>query len=700
MSQVSNQILRRVYVLFGLFVLFGALVGLRIMALQFNKSTWVRKEMDQQVFFKKVMADRGNIVAEDGTPLATSLPFYRLAMDPTVLDTSSWESFADSLYQLSVLIATQVEAESPQDTTIDSLRVYREVKEALATGDRHIYLTRKKLNFLELGEAESWPIINRGRFQGGLVVEKFNNERYYPMGDLARITLGRLVDDTVAIRGIEYSFNQDLRGRDGYILAQKVVGGSYVPLNDYGNDGAVDGYDVVTTLDVDMQDVVEKALARGVEKHYAQYGVAILMEVETGKIKAIANYPETYNHAIATSIEPGSTFKTASAIALIEDSLISAQDTVDTGDGKIMFDDKEITDNGHVWGNISFEKVFAHSSNVGVSKTIFKHYYEEPEKFMDHLKNFGFFELANLQIKGEPKPRIIGPDDEDWTIATLPSLSYGYSLEVTPLQMATFYNGLANGGRLMRPWLVKEIRDNSHLVSQYGPAVINEEMCSPQTADAVRGLMEAVVDYGTAKRAFYNMPFQVAGKTGTARKTKAGVGYVRKYRASFGGFFPSEKPRFTLYVMVDEPDGGYSSGGSVAAPIFREIAQEVYRMDQRLARPPQNPSGKPTQKPVVKAVYAQSAQTIYPELGLSTSGAPNSDWYQATSNGHEIRFESMDLPEGRIPNLKGMTGRDALLLLESLGLDVIIQGTGRVRRQSLLPGYKYSPESTITLFLS
>ena len=174
MSQVSNQILRRVYVLFGLFVLFGALVGLRIMALQFNKSTWVRKEMDQQVFFKKVMADRGNIVAEDGTPLATSLPFYRLAMDPTVLDTSSWESFADSLYQLSVLIATQVEAESPQDTTIDSLRVYREVKEALATGDRHIYLTRKKLNFLELGEAESWPIINRGRFQGGLVVEKFN----------------------------------------------------------------------------------------------------------------------------------------------------------------------------------------------------------------------------------------------------------------------------------------------------------------------------------------------------------------------------------------------------------------------------------------------------------------------------------------------------------------------------------------------
>ncbi len=699
MSKVSNHILRRVYVLFGLFGLFGLLIVLRIMTLQLNQANWVQKGVEEQVFFQKVMADRGNILAENGTILATSLPFYRLAMDPTVIDTTLFESFSDSLRQLSMLIATHVEAESPQDTTIDSLKVYREIREAIATGDRHLYLSRKKLNFRELEIAQTWPILNQGRFGGGLVVEKFNNERFYPMEDLARITLGRLVDDTVAIRGIEYSFNHELRGRDGYMLAQKVVGGSYVPLQNFGDDGASDGYDVITTLDVDMQHVVERALERGVERHYAKYGVAILMEVETGKIRAIANYPETYNHAIATSIEPGSTFKTASAVALLEDTLVSPDDIIDTGEGKIMFDDKEITDNGHVWGKITFEEVFAHSSNVGVSKTVFEHYYEKPERYMAHLRNFGFFDVANLQIEGEPRPNIIKPDDPEWTIATLPSLSYGYSLEVTPIQMATFYNGIANNGRLMRPWLVKEIRDDAQILQQYGPEAINEQMCSPATAATMHELMQSVVNYGTARSAFRNMPFQVAGKTGTARKTQAGVGYVREYRASFGGFFPADNPRFTLFVLVDEPDGGYSSGGSVAAPIFRDIAEEIYRMDQRIAQAPEGLEGRPSDKPAPSVVYAEGARVIYDQLGISTSGAPEGEWYATESNGHEVRFAAPDAESDRIPDMRGMTGRDALILLERLGLEVSIKGTGRVRRQSLLPGYRFSSDSKITLFL-
>ena len=699
MAKVSTHILRRVYVLFGLFVLMSALIVLRILALQFNQSTWVQKQIAEKVSFRKVMADRGNILAEDGTIMATSLPFYRVSMDPTVLDTTQWENFRDSLYQLSLNFARYVEAESPRDTTVDTLAVYRAVRQAMAEGDRHLFLSRKKLNFKEMEQVQTWPIINRGRFEGGLVVEKFNNERYYPMEDLARITLGRIVDDTVAIRGIEYSFNQHLRGRDGYQLVRKVVGGSFMPLDHYGHDGAVDGYDVTTTLDVDMQEVVERALARGVERNYAKYGVAILMEVGTGKIKAIANYPETYNHAIATSTEPGSTFKTASAVALIEDGIVTGDSIIDTGEGKIMYDDKEVTDNGHVWGKISFEKVFAHSSNVGVSKTVFEAYDSLPDRYMQHLRNFGFFNLANLQIEGEPQPRIITPGDDEWTIATLPSLSYGYSLEVTPLQMATFYNGIANYGQLMRPWLVKEVRNNSKIVEQYGPEVINPQMCSPQTAEQVHRLMRAVVEYGTADDAFRGMPFLVAGKTGTARKTKIGVGYIRKYRASFGGFFPADKPRFTLYVMVDEPDGGVSSGGSVAAPIFRDIAEQVYRMDQALTRPPQRPDGKPVDKPEPRAVYAQSAQVIFEALDIPRGSTPDAEWLRGESNGHQVNFDNLHPEPDRIPDLRGMTGRDALRLLESLGLDVTIQGTGRVRRQSLLPGYKYSPDSKITLFL-
>jgi len=699
MSQVSHHILRRVYVLFGIFLLMGGLIVLRVIGLQLNQATWVEKEIEEQVSFRKVMADRGNILAEDGKILATSLPFYKIAMDPGVIDTTQWDNFRDSLYQLSLLFAREVEAESPQDTTVDTLKIYREIREAIATGDRHVYLSRKKLNFKELERVKTWPILNRGPYGGGLVIERFNNERFYPMEDLARITLGRIIDDTIPVRGIEYSFNPSLRGRDGYQLVQKVIGGSFVPLDAYGDDGAVDGHDILTTLDVDMQEVVERALEKGVERNYAKYGVAILMEVETGKIRAIANYPETYNHAIATSIEPGSTFKIASAVALIEDSLITRMDTVDTGDGTIMYDDKEVTDNGHAWGKIPFQQVIAQSSNVGVSKTVNENYGEEPEKYMAHLSQFGFFDIVNTQIQGEPAPYVITPESEEWTIATLPSQSYGYSLKVTPLQMATFYNGLANNGRLMRPWLVKEIREGSEVQQQWEPEVITERMCRPSTVAEVKEMMKAVVTEGTARRAFKGVPFEVAGKTGTARKTKAGVGYIRKYRASFGGFFPAEEPRFTLYIMVEEPDGGTSSGGKVAAPIFREIAEEIYKMDQQLSQPPVRPEGKPAAKPSSKGVYAQSARVIYDSLAIETSPMPQTNWVSAVSNKHQIEFDSLKIEAGRIPDLKGLTGRAALRLLEPLGLEVVIVGSGRVRRQSLLPGFKYGPDSRITLFL-
>lgn len=696
MNKVSNNILLRVYLLFGLFVFFGALIVLRIIALQVNKDVWVQKEMEEKVFFKRLVADRGNILAEDGTIMATSIPFYKLSIDPSRLDTNSVLSFSDSLYKLSLNIATYFPA---QPDTIDTLAVYNKVKIALAKGDRHLYLTRKKVNFKELEMVQQWPILRNSKYQGGLIAEKFNNERFYPMGDLARITLGTMSGDTLGIRGIEHSFNSELRGRDGYILAQKVVGKSYVPLDQYGEERALDGYDITTTLDVDMQDVVENALRKGVERHYAKFGVAVLMEVETGKIKAIANYPETQNHAIATQLEPGSTFKTVSAAALFEDKLMDICDTIDTGDGTMMYDDKEISDNGVAYGVIDFEKVFAYSSNVGISKAVNENYGEHPEQYMKHLERFGFFHATNNQIVGEPTPRIIKPEDDEWTIATLPSLSYGYSLMVTPLQMATFYNGIANEGKLMRPWFIQKINDNSKIIKQYGPEALNSQMCSKETAIKVRELMKAVVDYGTASRAFKNMPFLVAGKTGTARKTKRGVGYIRKYRSSMGGFFPADNPRYTLYVLLDEPDAGTSSGGRVAGPIFREISEEIYAMDLRMSRPKGKPDLAPKRKPTNKVIYAESAKKVYQEMGIRTSNVPEAEWLAAESNGHQVNLKPLEVADDRVPNVKGMTGRDAISLLENMGIKVTLKGMGRVRRQSLLPGFRIGPETSITLFL-
>ncbi|MEL6589411.1 MAG: penicillin-binding protein [Bacteroidota bacterium] len=696
MKQVSNDILKRIYLLFGLFLLFGVAVLLRVASLQVNQAAWVQREMDKKIFFKKMIADRGNILAEDGSILATSIPFYRIAMDPSRLDTSLFLNFSDSLMVLAANLADHFGGEEK-----DTMQYYHRVYNAIASGDKHVYLTRKKINFRELEMVKSWPIARLNPYEGGLLEEKFENERYYPMGDLARITLGRLVDDTLGIRGIEAAFNPELRGRDSYILAQRVVGKSYVPLDQYGDSQAKDGFDIRTTLDVDMQDVVETALARGVENNYAKFGVAILMEVETGAVKAIANYPEDYNYALAFQYEPGSTFKTAAATALLEDGLVRMCDTLNTGNGELTFDDKVITDNGAAYGLLDFEQAFSRSSNVFMALATNNNYENIPERYIWHLKNFGFGEASFRQFDGIPTPRMIEPTDtSEWTIATLPSLAYGYSVMVTPLQMATFYNGLANRGKLVRPWLVKEIRNDAQVIQRYAPEIINESMCSEETADQMRELMKGVVDryYGTAYKAMKGLPFEVAGKTGTVRINENGR-YVRKYRASFGGFFPADNPRFTLFVMVSDPNGGTSGGGTVAAPIFRDIARDIYKLDQGLARPPANPDPKARKQPIDGAVFAQTAEIVYPQLGVTASGIPDAEWLETESNGHQVNLQEL-ITEDRVPDLKGMSARDAIHLLENMGVKVRLQGIGRVRRQSLLPGYRVQQGAQITLFCS
>ncbi|MEO0897659.1 MAG: penicillin-binding protein [Bacteroidota bacterium] len=696
MKQVSDRILSRVYVLFGLFVLFGAIILIRLFALQVNVGYWAEKEIEEQVFFKKVLADRGNILSEDGIIMATSLPFYKVAMDPSIVDTSKWVNFSDSLYKLSLNFTDYFDEEERKDT----LRLYKKVMHAMSQHDRHVYLHPRKLNFKQLELLKEWPILRKGRYQGGLVIEKFSRERFYPMGELAKITLGTIVQDTVPIRGLEFAFHKELRGEDGYILAQKVVGGSYVPVNQYGDDASVDGFDIVTTLDVDLQDIVENALKDGVVRNDASFGTAILMEVHTGKVKAIANYPETFNHAIATRIEPGSTFKTVSAAALLEDKLIVPEDTVQTGNGVVLYDDKEVTDNGKAWGTISFEEVFAHSSNVGVSRTINRHYKDEPQKYLDHLNRFGFFEGITAQLKGEINPKILTPEDEEWTIATLPSLSYGYSMLVTPMQLATFYNTIANDGKVVKPWLVSQIQNNSRLIQAYGPEESAQPVLSKETLVHLKKMMLAVTEYGTASRAFKNFDVPVAGKTGTARKTEAGKGYVRKYRASFGGFFPVDTPRYTLFIMVDEPKGKAAGGGAVAAPIFKEVVANIYKMDVNLTQPPTRKDNKPNAIPAPKAVFAQAADRIYRELGVSTSSRPNSEWLITHSNKHQVNLGEMEIEPDKVPDVRGMTTRDALVLLERLGLDVQIKGNGRVRSQSLLPGHRPQEGAVITIFCS
>ncbi|MEL6849676.1 MAG: penicillin-binding transpeptidase domain-containing protein, partial [Bacteroidota bacterium] len=320
-----------------------------------------------------------------------------------------------------------------------------------------------------------------------------------------------------------------------------------------------------------------------------------------------------------------------------------------------------------------------------------------PDMYLDRLRSFGFYEPANNQLRGEPIPKIIEPGHPEWNIATLPSMSYGYSLLVTPIQMAAFYNGLANNGKLMRPYLVKEIRNNSRIIQTYAPEVVNPEMLSQRTVDLTKETMKAVVRYGTASRQFRNVPFQVAGKTGTARKTENGR-YVKKYRASFGGFFPANHPRYTLYIMVDEPDAGVASGAKVAAPIFRRIAEEVHNMDTRVAEPPVMIAQK--ELPKRGTFYAKNAQLVYEELGMKVGELDEVPWMRLYTDSGQTFVEHVEVEEGIIPDVRGMSARDAMNLLEGLGVKVLIRGKGRVRRQTLQPGYRMGEDVAITLYLS
>ncbi len=690
--KVSNTILTRIYVLFAVFVGFGLLVLLRVAGVQLNHDYWVQKELDEKVFFKRVVADRGNIISEKGAIMATSIPFYRIALDPTILDTTTYPFYSDSVFTLACLMTEKFDEEEERDT----LKYYHKIKKAFITGDRHLYLTRNLLSYNELQEVKTWPILNLGRYKGGFVTEKIHNTRHYPYGDLARITLGRMVNDTLGIRGIEASYNHELRGRDGYILAQKIRGGSYMPLDQYGEAESDDGFDVTTTLDVDLQDILEKALKKGVVKHEARFGAAILLEVETGKIKALANYPESLNYGVAHPHEPGSTFKLFSAMASLEDSVMDVCDTLDTGDGKILFDDKEITD-GAVYGKLTWEQAFAKSSNVGFSKVISEAYADDPMRYIAHLERLGLPFPANTQLKGEPTPVIHRPGDESWTVASLPSMSIGYSLTVTPLQMATAYNVIANNGIRMEPWLVKEVRNNAQVIQSYGPVAAKERACSPETVRKLKEMMLQVIEYGTARN-IKGLPFRIAGKTGTARKTQGGE-YVKKYVASFGGFFPVENPRYTLYVMIDEPSAGKYYGNQVAAPIFREIAEGIYKFDWQLGQPPLKPNEKLVKRPAPRIIYAENAEKVYAGLGIETSLTPEDEWIGTKDNGHQVDYKPLGLSGTRIPNMKGMSARDALNMLEKMGVIVHLSGHGKVKRQSLLPGYRVGKNTKITLYL-
>lgn len=638
-----------------------------IQYLQGNKYRKISKDLTRKPF--AIEANKGNVYASDGNLLATSMSKFTIRMDVMSVDV---KIFDRDVVKLSRNLANFL-GKSPKFFE-------KKLRNARKSKNRYV-LIAKDIGYNDYMKMKQFPIFKLGVYKGGFIAEH-KTVRAHPIGKIAERTIG--YHDNRGDAGIEGAFVDYLKGEDGLRWKQKIAKGQWKPINDVNEKEPVQGYDVVTTLDVNIQDITHHALLRQLEYFEADHGCAVVMETATGEIKAISNlgrtsagkYYEKRNYAVWEAHEPGSTFKLASLMAALDDKMIDTSTVVDTEKGRIFIHGKRVEDSQRGgYGEISAARVFEVSSNVGIVKLIREHYDDKPEKFIDHLKDYGLTNKIGLPIKGEGKPIVYYPGKPGWNKISLEWMSWGYSIAVTPLQTLMLYNAVANNGEMVKPRFIKELRKENRIKKSFQKEVINPQIASPETINKLKKVLENVVEKGTANN-IYSSNFSMAGKTGTAKKyvgrhvnkkgdTIAGGYSNKRYVASFAGFFPADLPKYSCIVVIHDPlkKKGYY-GATVAAPVFKEIAQKIYTTTS-------------VDDDLVKEKF--SSQKI---------GDQYASFYKKIKNTETI------------PNVIGMPAMDAVSLLENVGLNVKIKGIGKVKKQSIKKGTLIKKGATIILNLS
>ena len=658
MSVQKKQILNKVYLLTGFMFLFAIAIGYKLVEIEFVLGDDYRKLAEQgTVKTFEISANRGNVYTSDGSLLATSISKFDIRMDAVTISDDDFEKgikdLSKSLSQMFGKSAGYYE---------------KKIRKARANKNRYLFITRN-LSYNEYQKLKQFPIFKLGTYRGGFIVEQ-RTVREHPIGKIAERAVG--YDDYRGKVGIEGSFYEFLRGKNGKRLKQKIAKGQWKPLNDNNEIEPIDGRDIITTIDLNIQDVAHHALLGQLEKFKADHGSVVVMETKTGEIKAISNlgrtskgtYYEQRNYAIYESHEPGSTFKLMGMVVALEDKVIDTASVIDTEKGVIYFHRKQVKDSHHGgYGEISAARVFEVSSNVGMVKIINDHYKDNPKKFVEGLKRMNIDQKIGLPIKGEGVPIIPDPKNKKtWNGLSLPWMAYGYGVSITPLQTLTFYNAIANNGEMVKPRFVKEIRTQSNVLTKFDKEVINPKICSQPTIDKVKVMMSNVVKRGTAAN-IYDKDFSMAGKTGTCQ-TEYWTGNTQ-YISSFVGYFPAEDPEYSCIVVIHKPDKkiGYY-GNIVAAPVFKQIANKIY-----------------------------SSTPIHESVEFTSGLASLEDSY----NGY---FDKVNKNYKKVPNVKDMPGMDAISLLENLGFQVSFNGIGKVRSQSVKPGKELKKGDKIILDLS
>jgi cell division protein FtsI (penicillin-binding protein 3) len=705
MKDIRKDILLRVYIVYIAILIFSLIIIAKAVSIfVFEKDELEAKAKKQEIRIFDVEAVRGNICSDDGTLIATSVPRFDIRMDVSsglITD----EFFQENVDSLAICLAGLFRDKKPSD--------YKTILwEARRNGDRFLIIKRD-ITYPELKKMRMFPIFRLGKYKGGMIVIP-QYTRELPFKDLAKRTVGYESAEAPnkIFVGLEGSFTNVLVGTNGKRLERRIGGGAWIPVDIENEVEPQNGQDVITTIDINIQDLAEAALKRELISDSADHGCAIVMEVKTGQIKAIANlgktpegYKETYNYAIGESTEPGSTFKLASFLVGIEDGKIDLNMPVNLGNGQANYHGRTMTDAHKLTGVILAHEVFEKSSNVGTSRIITNAYGENPQKYIDGLYRMSLNKLLGLQIGGEGRPYIKSTSSKFWSAVSLPWMSVGYEVALTPLQLLTLYNAVANNGKMVKPLFVKEVRKNGMVVQSFQPVVINPAIVSPGTIEKAHILLEGVVQHGTGTL-LKNPYYRVAGKTGTAQVAQNNKGYAAgtkqvKYKGTFVGYFPADNPRYSIIVVVNNPSKGKYYGGAVAAPVFKEIADRIYSRLDDIAYPPPRDTTAGAGIPYATAGVQKDIHEVYSFLDITAKPlVSNNTWAFPVPGTTAVSLVPETVVKGRMPDVSGMGVKDAVYLLEQNGMKVAVNGKGSVVKQSIAPGLIYATGTLVVLDLA
>jgi cell division protein FtsI (penicillin-binding protein 3) len=650
MAVTEKNILKRLYIVAGLLFVFAVAVVVKLFSIQMvdgDKYRQLAEDRTEKVF--TITPNRGNLYSSDGSLLATSVSRFNIHFDAVTVKDAD---FKENIKALSLALSKLLGQPASH---------YEQILRKAKANKSRFALVARNLDYSDYIQVKKFPLFEKGPNKGGIVIDQ-STVREHPLGKIAERSVGyeRFDENGYATRvGLEGAFTEYLSGIKGSRLKQKIAKGQWKPI---GMDNIVepkDGYDVYSTIDVNIQDIAHHALLGQLEKYKADHGCVIVMETKTGEIKAISNlgktedsnYYERLNYAIGESHEPGSTFKLMSLVVALEDKVIDTSTVIDTENGIFKVYNKRVRDSKvGGYGKVTVSKAFEISSNTAIAKIIHNNYKDNPEKFVNRLMNMGLSKELGLPVKGEGKPVIRYPGDKGWSGISLAWMSHGYEVSLTPLQTLTFYNAIANDGEMVKPRLLKEVKEWNKTIYKFDKEVMNPSICSQETIGKVKALLKGVVEekYGTG-HSLYSPNFSMAGKTGTSQKDYVSKDPNKlKYISTFAGYFPADNPKYSCIVVIHEPDKsvGYY-GADVSGPVFKSIAQKIY-----------------TSSPMIDEVETLKVKS------------------QILDKKYQQFYTEINKKHSKVPNVEGMSGMDAIAILENLGLKVQVKGNGKVKKQS------------------